>query len=434
MRRHAAVAAAMALAVSLGCSSGGLLSLRSTPHDQYLAMLHRSGLDGTTLGRQWQAAGATAMQNAASIGPSFSEAGYFPAEQPMAVAYRLQLQRGRRLTVEVRFEASEPGSLFVDLFRTEGDGQLRHVAALDADQSSLDYPIDRTATFVLRLQPELLRSGRFTISGRTLAALRTFPVDGLTHRAIQSGFGAVRDSGTRMHEGIDIFAARGTAVVAVADGIARRDTNALGGNVVWLRESPVGGVTYYYAHLDRWGMDGSVREGDLLGYVGNTGNARTTSPHLHFGIYGDGAVDPAPFLSPDDSVPVNDGDVSQLGMLVRTRTVRTPLREGPSAGTAERLMLERDTLARRMGVAGAWHRVVLPDGVAGYVAATSVTAGDRPLRRSGLAAPLALREKPAANAAVVQTLGAGEDVEWLGRFRQFDFVRPASGLAGWTER
>ena len=251
------------------------------------------------------------------------------------------------------FEATEPGRLFVDLFRTESNGELRRVASLESDEPLIEYVVDRTATYVLRLQPELLRSGRFTLTERTMAALRTFPVTGLTSRAVQSGFGAARDNGTRSHEGIDIFAPRGTPVVAVTDGVAGSDTNGLGGNVVWLREGLIGGTRYYYAHLDRWAIEGStrVREGDVLGYVGNTGNARTTSPHLHFGVYDDGALDPAPFLQPDESVARLTVEPALLGSLVRTRSVRTPLRAGPSAAAPQRLLLEpehdRPTARRR---------------------------------------------------------------------------------------
>ena len=267
-------------------------------------MLRGTGLDKTTLGLRWQAAGDAALRSPAPIASPFSETGYFPADDPMAVAYRLQLERGRRLAIDVQFDASQPGRLFVDLFRVDAKGETHHVDSLGEGEPLLEYEVDRAGDYVLRLQPELLRSGRFVLTERTLAMLRTFPVSGMTHRAVQSGFGAARDRGTRAHEGIDIFAARGTAVVAVSNGVARQDTNALGGNVIWLEEGLVGGTRYYYAHLDSWEISRSarVKEGDVLGYVGNTGNARTTSPHLHFGVYDRGAIDPAPFLQPDENL------------------------------------------------------------------------------------------------------------------------------------
>jgi murein DD-endopeptidase MepM/ murein hydrolase activator NlpD len=208
------------------------------------------------------------------------------------------------LTIEVTFESAQPGRLFVDLFETSPDGTPpRLVAWLEADSTTFTHDIDRDGAYVLRIQPELLRGGRYTLVERTLSSL-VFPIPGLRAGAVQSAFGAPRDEGARDHEGVDIFAPRGTPVVAAVDGLARTATNALGGNVVWLRES--GNTrTLYYAHLDRWATQGTVpvQAGDVVGFVGNTGNARTTSPHLHFGIYEDTAIDPLPFLQPDDPVP-----------------------------------------------------------------------------------------------------------------------------------
>jgi murein DD-endopeptidase MepM/ murein hydrolase activator NlpD len=75
-------------------------------------------------------------------------------------------------------------------------------------------------------------------------------------------------------------------------------TNRLGGNVVWVLR-PSRGEAHYYAHLDtqRVRAGTRVKAGDVIGTVGNTGNARSTAPHLHFGIYaGGGAVDPLPYV------------------------------------------------------------------------------------------------------------------------------------------
>jgi murein DD-endopeptidase MepM/ murein hydrolase activator NlpD len=131
-----------------------------------------------------------------------------------------------------------------------------------------------------------------------------FPIPDRSLSAVQSGFGAPRDGGARDHHGIDIFAPRGTPVIAIADGMVRTDDTPRGGRVVWLREARLG-RNLYYAHLNDWAVPSGtpVRVGDIIGYVGNTGNARTTPPHLHFGIYDRGPTDPAPFLWRDDPVP-----------------------------------------------------------------------------------------------------------------------------------
>ncbi|MSP59519.1 MAG: M23 family metallopeptidase [Myxococcales bacterium] len=128
------------------------------------------------------------------------------------------------------------------------------------------------------------------------------PVLGVAPRSLSGSFGEPR-SEHRRHKGIDIFARRGTPVVAtVAGQVIRVGQNRLGGNVVWIAGE--GAQIYYYAHLDRF-RDGlhrgdDVARGDLLGYVGTTGNAARTPPHLHFAIHpawtGFAAIDPAPWL------------------------------------------------------------------------------------------------------------------------------------------
>jgi murein DD-endopeptidase MepM/ murein hydrolase activator NlpD len=93
-----------------------------------------------------------------------------------------------------------------------------------------------------------------------------------------------------------MFAARGTPVYAVQAGTARPSTNSLGGVTVHLRADS--GFSYYYAHLDGVAISGSQRvdQGQVVGYNGNSGNARGTSPHLHFEIRpgGGGPVNPYP--------------------------------------------------------------------------------------------------------------------------------------------
>jgi len=112
-------------------------------------------------------------------------------------------------------------------------------------------------------------------------------------------------SGGRRHEGIDIFAPKGTPVVSTTRGIVTRvGTNRLGGQIVGVLGP--GFEWHYYAHLDRFGTfrkGDIVSPGDVLGYVGNTGNARGTRPHLHYGIYRGAAENPYPRLVIDSAPP-----------------------------------------------------------------------------------------------------------------------------------
>lgn len=148
-----------------------------------------------------------------------------------------------------------------------------------------------------------------------IAQLR-MPVVGVVTRDLDDSWGAPRDGGERRHKGIDIFAKRGTPIVAVVDGIISYiGDQPKGGHCMWLTTES--GTSFYYAHLDRWapgiyeGME--VTTGDLLGFVGNTGNAITTPPHLHFGInQNDEMINPYPVL--ERAIPVKQAHVrTELG-------------------------------------------------------------------------------------------------------------------------
>lgn len=124
------------------------------------------------------------------------------------------------------------------------------------------------------------------------------PVEGVPRSRLVDTWGAAR-SGGRTHEGIDIFAPRGTAVLSTTRGIVvNKDWNRLGGRVVTVLGP--GSWYHYYAHLEDWAEPSRgdwVEAGTVLGYVGNSGNAEGTSPHLHYGIYDTGeARNPYPLL------------------------------------------------------------------------------------------------------------------------------------------
>ena len=145
----------------------------------------------------------------------------------------------------------------------------------------------------------------------TASARLLFPVRGFENAPLRDTFAERR--GVRRHQALDIMAPRGTPVVAVDDG-----------KVAKLLRNPIGGVTlyqfdrdesrvFYYAHLDSYAQGVSeglaVRRGDILGFVGSTGNAPEHAPHLHFAIHeladGDKSwwrgtpVNPYPLLKPE---------------------------------------------------------------------------------------------------------------------------------------
>lgn len=113
-------------------------------------------------------------------------------------------------------------------------------------------------------------------------SVSVFPVDVAAKPAFRDDWGEPRGGGTRGHKGTDIFAPRGTSVLATADGVARAQTEDVGGNALYLVEAD--GTQHYFAHLDGYAGEfpRRVKAGDVVAYVGNTGNAAGGATHLHF--------------------------------------------------------------------------------------------------------------------------------------------------------
>lgn len=128
----------------------------------------------------------------------------------------------------------------------------------------------------------------------------SMPFQAVTKRQIADTWGAPRGTGRR-HEGQDIFAPKGTPILSATKGyIYKIGENNLGGQTVSVIGS--GGRVYYYAHLDSYApglqVGDRVSTRTVLGYVGTTGNAQGTPPHLHFGVYTfTGAINPLPLLT-----------------------------------------------------------------------------------------------------------------------------------------
>ena len=144
-----------------------------------------------------------------------------------------------------------------------------------------------------------------TLASRQLA----MPVQGYDARKLRDNFDETR-GGVRRHEALDIMAPRGTPVVAADDGVIAKLFRSAAGGITVYQFDAAQQYAYYYAHLDRY-RDGlregeAVKRGDVIGYVGTTGNAPESAPHLHFTIFELGpekkwwrgkAVNPYPYLA-----------------------------------------------------------------------------------------------------------------------------------------
>ena len=368
----------------------GLRDQPRTAYDRYARSLRDAGLDSTAAGRDWLAASDSALGAPLVLALPAREVGVYQRAEARAVAYQFTLRDGERLRVTLR-AVGLPARLYLDLFERATDSAATRVHRATAEQAAtpdsvsmvyvMAFEAARTGDYLLRLQPELLRSGRFDIAITTEPTL-AFPVEGRGNAAIQSLFGVDRDGGRRAHHGIDIFAPRGTPVLAGTDGTVRSIApNELGGNVVWLSDERRG-QTLYYAHLDRHYVTAGqrVRTGDTLGFVGNTGNARTTPPHLHFGIYRrpDGPIDPLRFVRINTArAAALTSDTAQLGRFAVTRAAAVPLHNAPMESSSVVRRIARTTRVQIVAATGNSFRVQLDDGVTGYVPHSAVQVVDR---------------------------------------------------------
>jgi peptidoglycan LD-endopeptidase LytH len=159
------------------------------------------------------------------------------------------------------------------------------IAQLAVEREQLDAAMEAADVAVRNLEAVGFSQASFrdvdgAAAGQVATGASTCPVGGVT--VFVNDWGAPR-SGGRTHKGNDLFATYDTPLVAVVDGAVLHDVDDLGGVGVWLVGDD--GVSYYYAHLSRWeGEARRVTRGEVVGYVGDTGNARGGAPHLHFGI------------------------------------------------------------------------------------------------------------------------------------------------------
>ncbi|CAN5917036.1 hypothetical protein BH24BAC1_BH24BAC1_11390 [soil metagenome] len=411
---------------------------KQTAHERYEQSLRSANLDNTGLGRDWIEASHKALRDSIAVSKlPFQETGYFRADRAMATGYRFKAPRGQVVDITVETKAKQNVNIFLDLFEIQVDPtrEPRRVASADSASSRLEYRIDNDRPHLLRLQPELLRSGQYTLTILSRPSL-AFPVQGKDSKAIQSVFGVPRDGGARRHEGVDIFAARGTPVVASAEGrVTRVSETPRGGKVVWLSDMR-NRQNLYYAHLDAQlvQVGQHVKVGDTLGLVGNTGNAITTTPHLHFGIYkyGEGAIDPYMHVhQPPLTPPQIKANLDHLGNWGRITSKNVNLRISPDPKAAVLASLPQHTPLQVFGGTDTWFRVRTPDGVEGYVSASLLEPLNKPIRFEQLRAQAILLEEADLSAAPLDSSSLSSKVPVLAAYKSFLLVQNEAGDLGW---
>lgn len=269
---------------------------KKTPHEIYADKLGDRGVDKTPEGRAWLAASTAALATPVPVSLPYRQQGIFHPDKPRALGLQFLAKAGEKLQFSLTRKDGAVLPLYADLFQQFQTSSP--VLSADTASNSFSFDVAETGSYILRLQPALPGSGQYNLSVSVGPSLG-FPVSG-NKASVGSTWGDERDGGKRTHEGIDIFAPKLTPAVAAADGsITGVREGGLGGKTVWLR--PEGKhYTLYYAHLDQQLVQEGqlVKKGDVVGLVGNTGNAQFTSSHLHFGIYTNGgAIDPLPFVN-----------------------------------------------------------------------------------------------------------------------------------------
>lgn len=402
-----------------------------SPHEQFVESLKKSELLNASMTREWLNASESVFQDSIFVEIPFSESGFFQASAPDARSYRFHVKDGQVLTIKGAVKTQAEAKVFMDLFAKDEDEWDR--IAFGDSTFSITHEFGSDEECVLRIQPELLVNAWYAVN-ISLTPVLINPVYGASNRAIGSLYGASRDKGKRSHEGVDIFAPKGTPVIAPTDGyISRVGSNTLGGKVVWMKDMKRG-HSYYFAHLDsqmvRAGMQ--VRQGHVLGLVGNTGNAKKTPPHLHFGIYQSGSKDPLNYIrrieTAISSFPIDTG-FSHKSFKILTKVA--PLRFGPSKDLPVRTSLPKNTFVTVTGQNNDWYRILLPDDTQGYILKKQLVELDKG-KHALIDTSSVLLSGAVTSALTVEYLEKDTAVQVLAFFRDYSFVVTKEGQTGWV--
>src|SRR5215204_2585810 len=148
------------IAASCSSTSHNIFS-KKTPHEKYAEVLDDNDLDKTPEGRQWLAASKTALADAQAVQLPYRQHGYFAPGKARALGLKFTAKRGEKLTFTLNKKL--PFVLFADLFREDGSDPSLLLSA-DTASSQFHFDIDEAGTYVLRLQPELFRSGEYSLA------------------------------------------------------------------------------------------------------------------------------------------------------------------------------------------------------------------------------------------------------------------------------
>lgn len=304
-----------------GCGSAGFISKKNS-REVYLDKLSKKD---KALAAAMRSSASFALEHPLPVSAPYTETGIFTGEHADATGFYFKVKAGQKVTIHIERPENSSPTVYTELFDASDVNKPRLLRTADTSFNFIEYTASETGAFILRIQPALQQKGKYNLEILISPALG-FPVEGRSN--VGSVWGDARDGGKRRHEGIDIMAKKGSPVLAVADGVIDYvEYDELGGKVISLK--PTGkNYSVYYAHLDEQLVaDGQkVKKGQKIGTVGNTGNARNTVPHLHFGIYlkNGAAIDPLPFVQKQNNPVIEQDYPLNKWYQVSTRTKLYP--------------------------------------------------------------------------------------------------------------
>lgn len=385
--------------------------------------------------KDWESQALQSLSESLPVELPYSEQWLLSKPETQVITFDVTLMQGRILEIFNQRQPTAIGGIFIEIFERIGD-RHRIVASASPADTQLRWPVTRTGTYRIRAQSIPESIGAFALSLEERFAFE-FPVATDSPNSVQSFFGVARDGGRRKHHGIDIFAPRHTPIVAATDGyISRVSTSTRGGLHIWQRGNddygnPIGSL--YYAHLEDTNVTAGawVDRGTQIGTVGNSGNAISTPPHLHFGFYqrSIGPLDPLPFTGSARHTPAALSNGHRWPAWISVDRELVNVRKGPGTEHAIETTLSRGELVSLQAASKQWLRVRTGDGTVGFLA-------------ESLAQPPVKKLTPLTDSALVQVslnpsspvlieLAPGTVVEQLGRFGNARLVETDTGLQGW---
>ncbi len=359
--RHSLV---LTILLSAAVSCDGLKMPKNIFESSERAKYERNFSGADSIMIKWKANYISASGNHLKITDGYTASVFSAPSDAKALGYSVELKKGDLLKVVINSTETDR-KIFADILPPNGNIENSESELLN--NNTFSKVIENDGWHRVVIQPEIDYQRSFELQIYTQPSI-AFPVEGKGNRDIQSFWGAGRDGGSRSHEGVDIFASRGTPVISVSKGfITRTGNQGLGGKQVWLRDGDSGN-SYYYAHLDSVMIEAgkNVRIGDTLGLVGNTGNAAGGAAHLHFGIYAaGGAVDPYPYIRMRTAPALTEAEqkIKPSGKYLKTGT---NLRAG--AGIQFEIVSTVNSKTGVMIIAshGKWYHGKTADGIEGF--------------------------------------------------------------------